>query len=150
KYDKNCRRGRFMLPLPECRDASHKTTCTEPLTRGPAAAFIKSVLSNAPAQAGDWGRHRTCNGLKQCAVGRCRQGTWEGLKAAFHSHAAGEVSSKSFDIDDAQRKAASALAAAATFLQLRQHLVERKAARFLPGRILDVGLQMLAHDVLRR
>src|SRR5262249_48462765 len=46
--------------------------------------------------------------------------------------------------------AASVLAAAPALLQLRQHLVEREAARLLPGRVLDVGLQMLAHDVLRR
>src|SRR5215470_524823 len=46
--------------------------------------------------------------------------------------------------------AASVLAAAATFLQLRQHLVEREAAGFLPRRELDIALQMLAHHVLRR
>src|SRR5262245_16725145 len=45
--------------------------------------------------------------------------------------------------------AASVLAAAA-FLQLRQHLVEREAAGLLPGRVLDIGLQMLTHNVLRR
>jgi len=43
----------------------------------------------------------------------------------------------------------SVLAAATTFLQLRQYLVEREAAGFLPGRERDVGFQMFDHQFLR-
>src|ERR1044071_6613503 len=43
-----------------------------------------------------------------------------------------------------------ALVRAAGFLQLRQHLVEREAAGLLPRRELDIGLQVLADEVLCR
>src|SRR5262245_3229485 len=47
------------------------------------------------------------------------------------------------------RPAASAFAAAASFLEFRQHLVEREAAGLLPGRESGVGFQMFAHQFLR-
>ena len=41
-------------------------------------------------------------------------------------------------------------AGAAGFLQFLQHCIKRKAARFLPRREGDVGLQVLGHETLRR